>query len=440
MTDEQVRAAECGLPGSHQSERASLRIAATGYVSEAAGSVAGANSLVLRALLNRGHQVAFHSKPGFVDPRPIVAGCEGQGGFSFVDCTNALPDRLHQRAIKLGRLAAPLRTTLGWWDDRSYRRGIARSLARMVRAQPDPTRLVHWMGTWAYRRVDGVLNVSSPQGAPGTDARSLERHRETIIRLTSRSFYLKLRGYAAWRLGAGLPRFGESDLVVVGSSWSRQALIDLFDVPAARVKSLPYPIDLRRFQPPDGSREATGPLRLLWVGRFAPRKRLDLLLDGVAEAIRGGLDVVLTVVGRSAFVPNYETLLREFPYRDRLNHIDRLPRDRMPAIMAEHDALAQPSDEEDFGSSIAEAQACGMPAIVGATNGTGDYVCGRSIRLRDDRVETFAEAVAQLADAKRAGALADPTPSRLAAERHYAIESVVQRLEAIFATALEEAR
>ena len=41
--------------------------------------------------------------------------------------------------------------------------------------------------------------------------------------------------------------------------------------------------------------------------------------------------------------------------------------------------LAQPSDEENFGSSVAEAQACGLPVIVGATNGNADYLCGRDI-------------------------------------------------------------
>jgi glycosyltransferase involved in cell wall biosynthesis len=106
-------------------------------------------------------------------------------------------------------------------------------------------------------------------------------------------------------------------------------------------------------------------------------------------------------------------------------------------MLAEVDVMAQPSDDEDFGHSVAEALACGVPAIVGATNGTGDYVCARSIRLADDRPETFASAVVRLAEAKRAGQLEDRAPSRRVAEYWFEPERIGSELESVLRRAAQ---
>jgi glycosyltransferase involved in cell wall biosynthesis len=252
-----------------------------------------------------------------------------------------------------------------------------------------------------------------------------------IIRLAGLTNYLKLRAYAIYRLSLGLPNFRYSDAVIVGSEWSRQRLIKRHGLLPQSVHSLPYPIDLQRFTPSSESRDPKGRLRLLWLGRFVPRKRLDLLLDGLAMAIRNGCDAELWVVGRSGFVPNFERLLEEFPFQDRLRHWESIPREKVPALMADVDVLVQPSENEDFGSSVAEALACGFPAIVGATNGTGDYICDRSIRLADYRAATMASAIHDIARRKRQGDLMDHRRSRLIAERYFAPASVCQSLESI---------
>jgi glycosyltransferase involved in cell wall biosynthesis len=93
--------------------------------------------------------------------------------------------------------------------------------------------------------------------------------------------------------------------------------------------------------------------------------------------------------------------------------------------------MCQPSDDEDFGSSVAEALGCGIPAIVGATNGTGDYICKRSIRLADDNPQTMAAAIVAMADAKKRGELVDPMPSRHIAERWFDPDKVTDQLEAV---------
>src|SRR5262249_27463776 len=160
--------------------------------------------------------------------------------------------------------------------------------------------------------------------------------------------------------------------IIVGSGQSKKALHLNHGIPLKKISSMPYPIDLGMFDLPEKFCTESGALRLLWLGRIVPRKRLDLFLSGAAEAIRQDVDVQATVVGSVGLVRGYENLIAAFPFSDRLNWIPVMARTQVPSLMMDHDVLAQPSEEEDFGSSIAEAQACGLPVIVGATNGNAD--------------------------------------------------------------------
>ena len=105
-----------------------------------------------------------------------------------------------------------------------------------------------------------------------------------------------------------------------------------------------------------------------------------------------------------------------------------------------HDVLAQPSDEENFGSSVAEAQACGLQVIVGATNGNADYLCERDIHLSDDRPETYARALATMCRRQELNTGDDFLESRRVAEAHFHIDRVVKRLMMVLDTALTHSR
>jgi glycosyltransferase involved in cell wall biosynthesis len=400
-----------------------LSILATGFVASGSGSVASANAVLLRHLLMRNYRVDFFTKPSFVDPRPTVADLPQCENLRLVDCTNTNADSLRRWLSPQGR--GVWGQLWGQVDAASYNRGLVRRMRRQGGGDLD-----FWFGDWARGRGRRPV-VSLVQGPPGSDARSLDRHAELIQRLAGKAAWYQLVAYARYRLSIGLPPFQHTDQVIVGSEWSRQQLIQRYKFDSCRTHALPYPIDLQAFYPATERRPSQARLRVLWLGRFVPRKRLDLFLDGLALAIKEGCDVEAWVVGQSGFVPNYERLLHEFSYPERLQHWPSVPRDKVPSMIADVDVMAQPSDDEDFGSSVAEALSCGVPAIVGASNGTGDYLCGRSIRLVDDRPETFAEAIMQMAKAKRTGDLADPNPSRQTAERWFAPERVVDRLEAI---------
>jgi glycosyltransferase involved in cell wall biosynthesis len=336
-----------------------MRIACTGFLSEQTGSIAGANALLLRSLLERGMEVDFFSKPSFVDPRPVAAGFPG---FRFVPCVNSFSDALRRKVR-----GVPVLDFLGGRRDAaSYNRLLFQQIRKEHRRRSYD--LCLWMDDYARGAVPGIPTVSFVQGPPGTDARSILERSHELKALCGHMLTLKWTTLARLRLSRlGLPGFRHSDYFIVGSEQSRATLRRLYGINPALVSVIPYPVDLKLFYPVADGASSDGPLRVLWAGRIVPRKRLDLFLEGAARAIERGLDVRLTIVGPVGFVSGYERLINEFQYPERLEWIRGVPRREMPAIMRRHDVLAQPSDEENFGSSVAEAQACGLPVIVGAT-------------------------------------------------------------------------
>jgi glycosyltransferase involved in cell wall biosynthesis len=245
---------------------------------------------------------------------------------------------------------------------------------------------------------------------------------------------------ARLRLGPlGLPAIQNSDHLIVGSQQSKRTLVDRYRVPEERISILPYPIDLELFRPQVGQavstslQPPTSSLKILWLGRIVPRKRLDLFLDGAAVAIRDGLDLQLTIVGGVGMIPGYEQLIAAFPFPERLDWFRSVPRGEVPALLWRHDVLCQPSDEENFGSSVAEAQACGVPVIVGRSNGNADFLCSRDTHLRDDRPETLAAVFRDYAERKTRGgpAWGAPEESRALAEREFSMGPVMEKLEGV---------
>jgi glycosyltransferase involved in cell wall biosynthesis len=402
-----------------------MKLAVTGFVSEQAGSVASANALLLRELLLRGHEIHFFSKASFVDPRPAVG---KRSGFRFFDVTNFGPDQFRRRVEKIPFVGLPA----GLFDAWTYNRMLVSEMARVHSAEKYNLSL--WLGEFARGRTSGVPVVSFVQGAPGTDARSAVQRFDEIKALAGPANAIKWLLLAKLRLSRiGLPPLQLTDQFIVGSQESKRTLSKLYGIGQDRIDTLPYPIDLELFTLPRDAKGAAGngadgSLRVCWLGRIIPRKRLDLFLDGAALAIRQGVDVRLTIIGGIGFIRGYDKLIKAFAFPDRLRWEKGIPRETVPALLHRHDVLIQPSDEENFGSSVAEAQACGLPVIVGHTNGNADYLCSRDIHLTDDRPETLAEALSQLHSRKTQGQWGDPTVSRQCAERYFSLDNVMTAL------------
>jgi len=133
---------------------------------------------------------------------------------------------------------------------------------------------------------------------------------------------------------------------------------------------------------------------VLYVGRLAPEKRLDVLLEAfprVREAL--GSKVVLALVGDGPWMSRLKE--REMEGIHLLGYRTGLP---LAEAYASGDLFAFPSDTETFGNVVTEALASGLPVVAPRKGGVVDSVLpGRTgvlVPPRDPRA--FADAMISL--------------------------------------------
>ena len=229
--------------------------------------------------------------------------------------------------------------------------------------------------------IPGVPTIAWLQGPLQTELEAIRRLRRQIVRTSGRPFYAALATY--YRADALLDRSVLRGVrpghlrepVGAGAGGAR------WGYPADRISALPYPVDLDTFRPAPGGRES-GPPTLLSLGRLDPRKRLDLLLAAFALVLDEVPDARLRIVGRPGYAPRQLSLLDGFARSDRVEYSPAVPRQEVVPLLQQATVLVQPSENENFGSSVAEALACGTPVVVGPSNGTADYVDDHSRLLR----------------------------------------------------------
>jgi glycosyltransferase involved in cell wall biosynthesis len=215
--------------------------------------------------------------------------------------------------------------------------------------------------------------------------------------------------YVRWQR-AVLPRIAKrAALVITPSAFSRAEVVDLLDVPEARVAVVPGGVDAR-FTPtadPAPARAALGlgerPYVLTVASRTA-RKNLAVLDVAARRLAERGVDLVAAGGDRPQFRSEADTTgVRA------LGHVDDA---LLPGLYAGAAAFVLPSLYEGFGLTALEAMAAGVP-VVAADRGALPEVCGAAAQLVDP---TDAEAVAAALE----HALDDPARWRAAGPRRAA--------------------
>ncbi|NJN15112.1 MAG: glycosyltransferase family 1 protein [Oscillochloris sp.] len=135
-------------------------------------------------------------------------------------------------------------------------------------------------------------------------------------------------------------------------------------------------VDTERFHPRNRSqafRDSVGAQAheriLLYVGRIAAEKRVDLLPD----AIQGLPNTRLVFVGDGPYRNELQRRCRDLP----VHFTGYLKGQELATAYASADAFVFPSDTDTFGQVIQEAMASGLPVIGARSGGTLDLVHDR---------------------------------------------------------------
>jgi glycosyltransferase involved in cell wall biosynthesis len=399
-----------------------MRVAAHGLISDAGGSGAGAFSVLLRSLLEQGHEVSFYGVPGFTEPKSL----ERYPGYRFV--------RLHvAELVPMYRATRSLpvqypHAVVSVISHAAYQRQAIRKMEEEpASTRPDFVLCLDALNIWPSR----LPVLSWPQSPPQTEWQALRRRHAALALLKSQgpAYLGAVNVFYAYRYLQARLTLSTSEALIISSTWSAEHWIR-FGLPRERVLSLPYPLDLDSLNgvPP---RPEGAPVTFLWLGRAVPRKRLDLFLEGFRLLRQHAPDVRALIVGNLANDAVAQRTLSGYRDLPGLEVRPPVPRAEVGRIFEESDVVVQPSENENFGFAVAESLAVGRPVVVGPTNGTADYVGDAGFPF--ERYD--AASVAAAMDRARIAVSSDRGRLREAAQRaareHFDKDSVARRLTAL---------
>ncbi len=404
-----------------------LRLAVYGFVEKEAGGLASANFVLLEKLAQREHFIDFYAVDPWVRPADLFV----YPNFRY--CGTTLPgwdwgwkvvDRVPTRSARWGmQMGYSQFTTAG------YNRAIGKAIDRADRAAPYDALLT--LGLLSPFRVTRVPTVSWTQGTPNGEREGLLHQKDRFMALCGRPLFLTLDLFYRWREFLTRRELRRSQYVICGSQWALTSWVEL-GLDASRVFPLAYPLDLDLFKP--AGRPSVGAdqaVELLHLGRLVPRKRLDLLLEAYQLLLASERNVHLRIIGAFAYGRGYEKLLKEPRLRAGVTYQDRVPRDEARAALERADVLVQPSENENFGTAVAEAQASGLPVVLGPTNGTKDYIDTDEFAFPTYEPAAVAAAMGRAVAAVRTRREQLARSARAAAERHFHVDGITTRLEEI---------
>ncbi len=221
--------------------------------------------------------------------------------------------------------------------------------------------------SWIEREpVDVVIEDLSPVGSVMVD-RSMRRLGVPLVQ----DVHYLLGGPSAWvRMygpiglwGATYERWLRSGRVSPAALVSdNRPLLDRLvrrrpDVPMTWI---PNGVDPARH--PSGARPVDGRIRVLAVGRLAPPKGHQVLIDAMAE-LRDRPDIGLSIVGDGPIAGRLEARIRELDLTATVELVGRVAWEDLNDVYAAADIFAMPSFAEGLPIALVEALASG-PAVI----------------------------------------------------------------------------
>lgn len=144
-------------------------------------------------------------------------------------------------------------------------------------------------------------------------------------------------------------------------------------------------VDVSRFAMTSrpGVENPNRPLELAFVGRLAPLKGCDMLLEAAAPFLRDGR-IHLKMLGNGPDGDRLRALCHDLEIASSVEFLGQVPHADVAQHLSSADLFAFPSVREFGGAVVLEALACGVPVMVIDYGGPGELAskeCGILIRL-----------------------------------------------------------
>ena len=286
----------------------------------------------------------------------------------------------------------------------------------------------------------------------GPAARRLARRNRRPLVFTYHTRYEKYAHYvplplalvqaAALRISAGFA--AQADAVLAPSAVIRDEL-HARGV-RAPIAVVPTGIDLARFKPGDRAAArrslgvADGEPLVLYVGRLDREKSVDRVVAAFERVASTVPAARLALVGQGTETQRLSRMAAALPVADRIRFLGLRPHDTLAECYRAADVFLFASETETQGLVLAEAAACGLPAVAVDAPGCDEVVRdGETGILTKGDPAGLAEAViGLLLDPERRRAMG--RRARELAERLYDVSLQIDRTMAVYADAVARLR
>jgi glycosyltransferase involved in cell wall biosynthesis len=195
----------------------------------------------------------------------------------------------------------------------------------------------------------------------------------------------------------------KSPLVITNSDATRRA-VEALGVEPARARTIYYGIDPDLFHPATEQERARQKATLglterpavAFVGALGDRRKgFDTLFAAWERlAAQPSWDADLVVIGTGRDLESWRARAADKRLERRIHFLGF--RKDVPAVLAACDALVAPTRYEAFGLGVAEALACGIPAVVSSGAGVAELYPAALRALLFEDVDSVAELVSRL--------------------------------------------
>ena len=179
---------------------------------------------------------------------------------------------------------------------------------------------------------------------------------------------------------------------------------------------------------------------LLYVGRLAREKNLDLLVDAFARVLEmEAAPPILLLVGSGPYAEACRRRVHAAGIEEQVRFAGFLRRDQLAPVYAAATLFVFPSSTETQGVVLSEAQSFGLPCVVVRGGGASEFVRdGIDAEVVSSDADVFAGTVrALLADAERRRAMGQ---AALASPLRPAPSDMARRMIALYETACDASR
>ncbi|MEM8722314.1 MAG: glycosyltransferase family 4 protein [Cyanobacteria bacterium P01_G01_bin.39] len=415
-----------------------LRIACYGRIDKNSVSSMVASYHMVEELLKRGHEIDYYGEKDYMYPEELLK----YSNFQHFEIplkspiAGSLTSFINNSPLLKGQASAILKLLFSKpLEDQALAQAI------LANHQIKKYDLLFFADRYSPCKVKQLPAITWVPDPTDTEWYFIRKQRKSVIDLCGIGLYLKKKAFCTLKnTQRRLDLKKNSDLVICGSQWARKEHLTALNFQPEMVKALPYTVDTEIFHPQKLQTEAqqNNQKTFLWLGRIEPRKRFDLLLDAYRLILQERQDIKLKIVGQvKTEFAGYKKLLDRYEYLHLIDYQPSIERSKVPELMAQCDALIQPSEGENFGTSVAEALCCGLPVIVGATNGTKDFISASSFVFDDYNAESLKKTMLQAVEAIERNREKLAVDARETAEKNFSVSMIVDNLEDIFQEVIE---